>query len=52
MHARSVVNSVYVDDRIKDYIVNIVWATRDPAAYKLKLDGLIAWRVALERPFT
>ena len=25
----------------EDYIVNIVWATRDPAAYKLKLDGMI-----------
>src|SRR3982074_2508595 len=35
IYARSVVNSIYVDDRIKDYIVNIVWATRDPAAYKL-----------------
>lgn len=43
IHARSVVNSIYVDDRIKDYIVNIVWATRDPAAYKLKLDGLIRY---------
>jgi MoxR-like ATPase len=43
IHARSVVNSVYVDDRVKDYIVNIVWATRDPAAYKLKLDGLIRY---------
>src|SRR6478736_986579 len=41
VHARGVVNSIYVDDRIKDYIVNIVWATRDPAAYKLKLDGII-----------
>ena len=41
VHSRSVVNSIYVDDRVKDYIVNIVWATRDPAAYKLKLDGMI-----------
>jgi len=43
IHARSVVNSIYVDDRVKDYIVNIVWATRDPGAYKLKLDGLIRY---------
>lgn len=43
IHARSVVNSIYVDDRVKDYIVNIVWATRDPASYKLKLDGLIRY---------
>ena len=43
IHARSVVNSIYVDDRVKDYIVNIVWATRDPGSYKLKLDGLIRY---------
>lgn len=43
IHARSVVNAIYVDDRVKDYIVNIVWATRDPGAYKLKLDGLIRY---------
>ncbi len=39
--AREVVNSIYVDARVKDYIVDIVFATREPAAYKLKLDGLI-----------
>ncbi len=43
IHARGVVNSVFVDDRIKDYIVDIVWASRDPGAYKLKLDGLIRY---------
>ncbi len=41
--SRNIVNSIYVDDRVKDYIVNVVWATRDPAAYKLKLDGLIRY---------
>src|ERR1700676_3311348 len=39
--ARGVVNQIYIDDRVKDYIVDMVWATRDPAAYKLKLDGMI-----------
>ncbi|MBS0659961.1 MAG: MoxR family ATPase [Verrucomicrobia bacterium] len=39
--ARAVVNSIYVDDRVKDYIVDLVFATREPAAYKLKLEGLI-----------
>jgi len=43
IRARGVVNAVYVDDRVKDYIVDIVWATRDPAAYRLKLDGLIRY---------
>jgi MoxR-like ATPase len=43
IRARGIVNDIYVDDRVKDYIVNIVWATRDPAAAKLKLDGMIRY---------
>ena len=34
--ARSVVNQVYIDEKIRDYIVNVVHATREPAAYGLK----------------
>jgi MoxR-like ATPase len=41
--AREVVNSIYIDDRVKDYIVDIVWATRQPSAYKLQLDGLVRY---------
>ena len=41
--ARDVVNSIYIDDRVKDYIVDVVWATRDPASYNLRLDGLIRY---------
>ena len=33
--ARSVVDMVYVDSKIKDYIVDLVLATRDPAAARL-----------------
>ena len=33
--ARMVVDEIYVDDKIKDYVLSIVFATRDPAAYKL-----------------
>jgi len=29
--ARSVVDSIYLDDRIKEYIVDLVYATREPA---------------------
>jgi MoxR-like ATPase len=40
--ARSVVDQVYVDDKIKDYIVDLVFATREPAEQGLKdLDHLI-----------
>ena len=34
--ARSVIPQVYVDDKIKDYIVSIVFATREPAKVGLK----------------
>jgi MoxR-like ATPase len=43
IRARELVNSIYMDDRVKDYIVDIVFATREPAAYKLELAGLIRW---------
>ena len=30
--ARKVINSIYMDDKIKDYIVSLVYATREPKA--------------------
>jgi MoxR-like ATPase len=33
--ARKVINQIYIDEKIRDYIVNIVHATRDPKAYGL-----------------
>ena len=42
--ARQVVNSIYVDEKIKRYIVSLVVATRDPRALGLhSLDGLIRY---------
>ena len=41
--ARGVVNQIYVDDRVKDYIVDVVWATREPSKYRLNLDGMIRY---------
>ena len=44
LRARELVNQVYIDDRVKDYIVDIVFATREPASYKLNnLEGLIRY---------
>ena len=43
IQARSVVNEIYVDDRVKDYIVDVVFATRTPADYKLPLEGMIRY---------
>jgi len=43
IRARALVNEIYIDDRVKDYIVEIVFATRDPASYRLNLEGLIRY---------
>ncbi len=39
--AREVVDSIYMDDKIKDYIVEIVFATRKPSDYGLDMDAYI-----------
>ncbi len=39
--ARKVVNTIYMDDKIKDYIVSLVCATRDPRAFMLDLQEYI-----------
>jgi MoxR-like ATPase len=42
--ARKDVESVYLDDKIKDYIVNLVFATRDPEKAGVKnVKGLISY---------
>ena len=44
MRARDVVRQIYVDDKVKDYIVNIIFATREPEKYGLKdLKDLISF---------
>lgn len=43
IQSRSIVNEIYVDDRVKDYIVDVVWATREPRKYRLDLDGMIRY---------
>lgn len=41
LNARKVLNEIYIDDKVKDYIVDVVCATRDPAQYKLQLKEFI-----------
>lgn len=41
MAARKVVDSIYMDEKIKDYIVSLVYATRDPRSFKLDLHEYI-----------
>jgi len=40
---RAVVDEIYIDDKVKDYIVDIVCATRDPKKYGLDLANLISY---------
>jgi MoxR-like ATPase len=40
---RQVVDQVYLDAKIKEYIVNLIGATRVPADYGLDLDGYIEY---------
>jgi MoxR-like ATPase len=41
LEMRQLINDIYIDDKVKDYIVDLVCATRDPAKYKIQLQGLI-----------
>jgi len=44
LRARKVVNEVYMDEKIEKYIIDIVFATREPSKYKLEdLGSLIQY---------
>ena len=46
LEVRKVVDQVYMDPKIKDYIVNLVMATREPAQYNLDLADYIEYGVS------
>jgi MoxR-like ATPase len=41
LRARKVVDQVHVDEKVRDYIVHLVFATRKPKDYKLDVEHLI-----------
>jgi len=42
--ARNVVRSIYIDDKVKEYIINLIFASREPEKYGLgNLKSLIAF---------
>jgi len=43
LNARKVVSEIYVDEKVKEYIVNIVMATRDPESYGMDIKGLVEY---------
>jgi MoxR-like ATPase len=40
---REIVDSIYVDEKVKQYVIDIVFATRNPEEYKLNLKELIEY---------
>jgi len=43
LHMRTLVDAVYLDDKVKEYIIDLVVATRDPKAFKLDLGPFIQY---------
>ncbi|MEX0648209.1 MAG: MoxR family ATPase [Balneolaceae bacterium] len=44
LDARKVINEIYTDEKVERYIVNLIFATRNPENYQLKeLDDLISF---------
>jgi MoxR-like ATPase len=41
LEARRVINEIYIDDKVKDYIVDLVCATRNPEAYNIDARAFI-----------
>ncbi|HMJ66245.1 MAG TPA: MoxR family ATPase [Candidatus Binatia bacterium] len=41
LRARQVINEIYIDDKVKDYIVDLVCATRSPETYKIQVKDFI-----------
>lgn len=41
--SREIVDGIYVDAKVRDYIVDLVLTTRKPSRHKLGMDGLVAY---------
>ena len=42
IEAQNLITEIYVDEKVEDYILNLIFATRDPLKFDLKdLDGII-----------
>lgn len=40
---KGIINEIYVDEKVKEYILDIIGATREPEKYNLKIKNLIAY---------
>jgi MoxR-like ATPase len=41
LSARKITDTIYVDDKVLDYILRIVFSTRDPKKFGVKIEGLL-----------
>ena len=39
--AREIINAIYIDDKVQDYIIDVIFATREPANYGLNIKDFI-----------
>jgi MoxR-like ATPase len=42
-HFRDVVNEIYMDDKVIDYLLNIIESTRAPQQFSIKIEGLLEY---------
>ena len=43
MESRKVVDQIYIDDKLQDYIVDLVFATREPKTYGIAIEEMISY---------
>lgn len=43
LQLKQLVDSIYLDDRVVEYLLNIVLATRDPKSFKVPIEGLLEY---------
>jgi len=43
IESREVVDQIYIDDKLQDYIVDITFATREPKVYGIDMEEMIAY---------
>ncbi|MBA3958272.1 MAG: MoxR family ATPase [Parachlamydiaceae bacterium] len=41
LKTRSIVNDIYIDDKVVGYLLNIIFATRNPKEYGVDIEGLL-----------
>ena len=39
--AREIINNIYIDDKVKDYIVDMIYCTRQPEKYQINISDFI-----------